>query len=115
MSGVIKAGTSATLDFLLIKMDQEAAEVALKETEDEINEGITARTGDLELLNTAATDQHLDYVELYDGASEATLLDNAKLEQILTYNELSLAKLFGEGARLNPVLYAPPSEERQGV
>lgn len=43
---------------------------------------------------------------LYEGATQQTLLDNAKLEAILRHNGLSWAALFGPGARHAPVRYS---------
>lgn len=43
-------------------------------------EGITARTSDLALLDAAARDPRLDYVELYDGQRQRRHLGQVKLE-----------------------------------
>jgi hypothetical protein len=47
---------------------------------DEEGEGITARTSDLNLLHAAATDQCLEYVELYDGPQQRRYLGQVTLE-----------------------------------
>jgi hypothetical protein len=47
---------------------------------DKEGEGITARTSDFELLNSAAADTRLDYVELYHGPHQRRHLGQAKLE-----------------------------------
>ena len=47
---------------------------------DQEGEGITARTSDLELLKAAATDQRLNYVELYDGPQQRRHLGQVTLE-----------------------------------
>ena len=47
---------------------------------DEEGEGITARTSDLELLNAAAADPRLNYVELYDGPRQRRHLGAVTLE-----------------------------------
>lgn len=47
---------------------------------DKEGEGITARTGDLELLNAAASDTRLDYIELYHGPRQRRHLGQVKLE-----------------------------------
>jgi Protein of unknown function (DUF4238) len=53
----------------------------LKEIDKE-GEGITARTSNLELLNAAAADTRLDYVELYHGSRQRRHLGQVKLELI---------------------------------
>ncbi|MER9426019.1 DUF4238 domain-containing protein [Mesorhizobium sp. M0317] len=45
-------------------------------------EGITARTSDLALLNAAARDVRLDYVELYNGPRQQRHLGHVKLEKL---------------------------------
>ena len=45
-------------------------------------EGLTARTSDLALLDAAAGDAHLDYVELYDGPQQRRHLGQVKLEKL---------------------------------
>jgi len=47
---------------------------------DKEGEGITAQTSDLELLNAAAADTRLDYVELYHGPRQCRHLGQVKLE-----------------------------------
>lgn len=49
---------------------------------DEAGKGITARTGDLALLDAAAGDARLDYVELYDGPQQRRHLGQVKLEKL---------------------------------
>lgn len=49
---------------------------------DEDGEGITARTSDLELLDAAANDARLDYVELYDGPRQRQHLGQVELEKL---------------------------------
>lgn len=49
---------------------------------DGAGEGITARTGDLALLDAAAGDARLDYVELYDGPQQRRHLGQVKLEKL---------------------------------
>lgn len=49
---------------------------------DEGGEGITARTADLALLDAAAGDARLDYVELYDGPRQRRHLGQVKLEKL---------------------------------
>lgn len=47
---------------------------------DEEGESITARTSNLELLNAAATDPRLDYVELFDGPRQRRHLGQVTIE-----------------------------------
>ncbi len=47
---------------------------------DQEGEGITARTSDLELLKAAATDQRLNYVELYEGPHQRRHLGKVTIE-----------------------------------
>lgn len=47
---------------------------------DKEGEGITARTSDLQLLNAAAADTRLDFVELYHGPHQRRHLGQVKLE-----------------------------------
>ena len=49
---------------------------------DEAGEGITARTGDLALLDAAVGDARLNYVELYDGPQQRRHLGQVKLEKL---------------------------------
>lgn len=49
---------------------------------DEAGEGITALTSDLALLDAAAEDARLDYVELYDGPQQRRHLGQVKLEKL---------------------------------
>lgn len=51
---------------------------------DEEGEGITARTRDLDMLNAAATDQRLNFVELYNGPQLRCHLGKVTLE-LLAY------------------------------
>lgn len=47
---------------------------------DEEGEGITARTNNLELLNSVATDARLDYIELFDGPRQRRHLGQVRIE-----------------------------------
>ncbi|WP_420607425.1 DUF4238 domain-containing protein [Novosphingopyxis sp.] len=49
---------------------------------DEAGEGITARTSDLALLDSAAGDARLDYVKLYDGPQQLRHLGQVTLEKL---------------------------------
>ena len=49
---------------------------------DEVGERITARTSHLALLDAAAGDARLDYVELYDGQQQRRHLGQVKLEKL---------------------------------
>lgn len=49
---------------------------------DEAGEGITARTSDLALLDAAAGDARLDYVELYNGPQQRRHLGHVTLEKL---------------------------------
>lgn len=49
---------------------------------DEDGEGLTARTGDLALLDAVAKNARLDYVELYEGPQQRRHLGQVKLEKL---------------------------------